>query len=108
MDPDGQIDWTKKSMVAYGSILLGELNIILSVIEHLITNHEQLHQEKISLFSNIQTGVDILTLNWAIEHFQEVFRKIKEFISTLKSRAWNIEIVWSLGQSEGGQYCKHF
>ena len=92
---EGQTYSIKRPVAAYGSILLGKLVAILSVVEHLLTNAHQLYQKEIRIFSDSQTAVGILTLNWASNHYQDVIKKIKEGMTNLKSRGWKIEIVWT-------------
>ena len=87
-------------MAAYGSILLGELVAILSVLEHLLGNDHQVHQKEIRIFSDSQTAVEILTLNWTSNHYQDVIKKIKEGMSILESRGLRICIVWTPGHSD--------
>ena len=98
--PEGQLDTIKRSVAAYGYILLGELFAILSVLEHLLGNDHQVHQKEIRIFSDSQTAVGILTLNWASNHYQDVIKKIKEGVSILQSRGWRIDIVWTPGHSD--------
>ena len=98
--PEGQIDTIKRPVAAYGSILLGELVAILSVLEHLLGNDRQVHQKEIRIFSDSQTAVGILTLNWASNHYQDVIKKIKQGMSILESRGWRIDIVWTPGHSD--------
>ena len=112
LGPEGQLDTIKRPVAAYGSILLGELVAVLSVLEHLLGNAHQLsihqgnahqlsiHQKEIRIFSDSQTTVGILTLNWASNHYQYVIKKIKEGMSILESRGWRIDIVWTPGHSD--------
>ena len=73
---------------------------ILSVMEHILTNSQQIDREEIRIFCDSQTAVGMLTLNWTSNHYQDVIKRIKEAMSTLKSRRWKIEIVWTLRHSE--------
>ena len=98
--PEGHFDSIKRPVASHGSILLGELVAILSVMEHILTNSHQIDREEISIFCDSQTAVGILTLNWTSNHYQDVIKRIKEAMSTLKSRGWKIEIVWTPGHSE--------
>ena len=77
-----------------------ELVAILSVTEHLVTNNSQIQHREIRIFSDSQTAVGIITLNWVSNHYLDVIRKINENISSLKSKGWNLEIVWTPGHSE--------
>ena len=84
--PEGHFDSIKRPVAKHGSILLGELVANLSVMEHLLSNSHQLHEEEIRIFCDSQTAVGILTLNWTSNHYQDVIKKINEAMSTLKSR----------------------
>ena len=91
--PEGHFDSIKRPVAKHGSILLGELVAILSVMEHLLSNSHQLHDEEIRIFCDSQTAVGILVLNWTSNHYQDVIKKIKEGMSTLKSRGWMIGLL---------------
>ena len=67
--PDGQEECIKKSVSAYGSILLEELVDIMSVTEHLIANSIRIHHREIRIFSDSKTAVGIITLNWVAGHY---------------------------------------
>ena len=58
-----------------GSILLGELVAILSVMEHLIANSSQIQHRELRIFSDSQTAVGIITLNWVSNHYLDVIKK---------------------------------
>ena len=73
---------------------------ILSVMEHILTNSHQIDREEIRIFCDSQTALGILTLNLTSNHYQDVIKRFKEAISTLKSGGWEIEIVWTPGHSE--------
>ena len=98
--PEGQLDTIKQPVAAYGSIIQGELVAILSLLEHLLGNDHQVHQKEIRIFSDSQTAVGILILNWASNHYQDVIKKIKEGMSILESRGWRIDIIWTPGHSD--------
>ena len=72
--PDGQEECIKRPVTAHGSILLGELLAILSVIKHLIVNSTQIQHREIRIFSDSQTAVGIITLNWVSNHYLEVIK----------------------------------
>ena len=97
---NGQEECIKRPVTAYGSILLGELVAILLVTEYLTTNNSHIQNRHIRIFSDSQTAVGIITLNWVSDHYLDVIKKIKENISSLESKGWNLEIVWTPGHSE--------
>ena len=66
--PEGHFDSIKRPVASHGSILLGELVAILSVMEHILTNSHQIDREEIRIFCDSQTALGILTLNWTSNH----------------------------------------
>ena len=90
----------KRPVTAYGSILLGELVAILSVMEYLIVNSSQIQHREIRIFSDSQTAVGIITLNCVSNHYLDVIKKINDNMSSLESKGWKLEIVWTPGHSE--------
>ena len=89
--PDGQEECIKRPVTAYGSILLGELVAILSVIEHLIVNSSQIQHREMRIFSDSQTAVGIITLNWVSNHYLDVIKKINDNMSSLESKGWKLD-----------------
>ena len=63
-------------------------------------NNSQIQHREIRIFSDSQTAVGIITLNWVSNHYLDVIRKINENISSLKSKGRNLEIVWTPEHSE--------
>ena len=48
---------------------------ILTVTEHLTTNNSQIQHKQIRIFSDSQTAVGIITLNWGSDHYLDVIKK---------------------------------
>ena len=79
--PDEQsgIDLTKP-VAARGSILLAELVAILLVLESDISKKIWEFLSSLWIFSDSQSVVGIVTLNWACENYTDIFFKIKPLI----------------------------
>ena len=72
--PDGLEECIKRPVTAYGYILLEDLVYILSVMEHLTANSTQIQHREIRIFSDSQTAVDIIALNWVSNHYLDVIK----------------------------------
>ena len=72
----------QKPVTVHGSILLAELVAILVVLEHLITSSSRI--KSLRLFSDSQTALGIITLNWDYKNYADVVRKIKDCIQQLE------------------------
>ena len=77
---NGQI----KSLAARGSILLAELIAILMVLELAVSKKISDFSSSLQIFSDSQSAVGILTLNWASTNFTVL-------ISQIKSLQWRIQ-----------------
>lgn len=82
-----------------GSILLAELVAIVMVLEHTIS--EQLYQSinELLIFSDSQTAVGLLTLNWTPKNYIDVIRDIKELIEEVRIRGITTSILWTPGHA---------
>ncbi|CAG2213469.1 unnamed protein product [Mytilus edulis] len=82
-----------------GSILLAELVAIVMVLEFCIL--ERLHNTitTLKIFSDSQSAVGLLTLNWAPKSYIDVIRDIKEHIEDLRTKGMEICILWTPGHA---------
>ena len=85
----------QKPVTVHGSILLAELVAILVVLEHLITSSSRI--KSLRLFSDSQTALGIITLNWDYKNYADVVRKIKDCIQQLEGDGWTVSMFWTLG-----------
>ncbi|CAG2257967.1 unnamed protein product [Mytilus edulis] len=82
-----------------GSILLAELIAILMVLEYCITENIYNAIQRIKIFSDSQSAVGLLTLNWAPNSYISVIREIKENIEHLRQKGLNVIVAWTPGHA---------
>ncbi|XP_063442764.1 ribonuclease H-like [Mytilus trossulus] len=82
-----------------GSILLAELIAILMVLEYCITENIYNAIQRIKIFSDSQSAVGLLTLNWAPNSYISVIREIKENIEHLRQKGLNVIVSWTPGHA---------
>ena len=70
-----------------GSILLAELVAMVMVLEYCIRENFYNMVNTLKIFSDSQSAVGLLTLNWTPKHYIDVIRDIKEYIEDLKKKA---------------------
>ncbi|MEW8547348.1 MAG: ribonuclease H family protein, partial [Candidatus Thiodiazotropha sp.] len=88
----------KRPVTAHGSILLAELVAILAVLEHLCNSSN--NSKCLRLFSDSQTAIGIITLNWTSKNYCDVIRKIKNLIHQLEADGWEITLYWTPGHTD--------
>ena len=88
-----------KPVAQRGSILLAELVAILMVLQYCIT--ENLHNviRSIKIFSDSQSAVGLLTLNWNATSYIDVLRDIKESMNDLRRKGIQTVILWTPGHA---------
>ena len=97
--PESQEDiCIKRPVAAHGSILLAELVAILAVLEHLCNS--SYHSKCLRLFSDSQTAIGIITLNWISKNYCDVIRNIKNLIRQLEADGWEITLFWTPGHTD--------
>ena len=88
----------KRPVAAHGSILLAELVAILAVLEHLCNSSYRTKCRR--LWSDSQTAIDIITLNWISKNYCDFIRKIKNLIRQLEADGWEITLFWTPGHTD--------
>ncbi|CAG2258159.1 unnamed protein product [Mytilus edulis] len=83
-----------------GSILLGELVAIKLVIDFLIIPNNRKNTESIKIFSDSQSAIGILTLNWKSDNYGKTIHDIKFGILALKSEGSIVSIEWTPGHAD--------
>lgn len=83
-----------------GSILLAELVAILMVLETCIIDHLYNTIEVLKIFSDSQSSVGLLTLNWTPNHYIDVIRDIKEYTDELNQKGMEVQILWTPGHAD--------
>ena len=88
----------KRPVTVHGSILLAELVAILALLEHLIISSYR--SKSLRLFSDSQTALGIITLNWDHKNYSDVIRRIKDYIQQLEGDGWTVSMFWTPGHSD--------
>ncbi|VDI84153.1 Hypothetical predicted protein [Mytilus galloprovincialis] len=89
-----------KAVSKKGSILLGELIAIKLVVDHFLISENRQNTDSITLFSDSQTSIGILTLNWKSENYIKVIREIKKNMKILKMNGIPLNFEWTPGHAD--------
>ena len=90
----------KRPVTNRGSILLGELIAILMALEFAQSEHKKRQIHGITIFSDSQSAVGILTLGWAATSHKKAVEDIKLLISDLERSGLEISIQWTPGHAD--------
>ena len=90
-DDPGGLELTRP-VAARGSILLAELVAILMVLELAVYQKISDFSSSLQIFSDSQSAVGILTLNWASTIYTVLISQIKSLIQQLQSTAFEVSI----------------
>ena len=84
-----------------GSILLAELIAILMVLELAVSKSKKISDfsSSLQIFSDSQSAVGILTLNWASTNFTVLISQIKSLLNQLQSTAFEVSKHWTPGHA---------
>ena len=89
----------KRPVCRRGSILLGELVAILITLENMVQHITTIQCSLLKIFSDSQSTVGILTLNWKDISYRSITRVIRNAISTLHEAGTTVDINWAPGHS---------
>lgn len=89
----------KRAISNRGSILLAELMAIKIVLDHVIGTRNS-NLDNITIFSDSQTAIGILTLNWKSENYFQAINEIKKQIKYLKDQGITTNIIWTPRHAE--------
>ncbi|CAG2233183.1 unnamed protein product [Mytilus edulis] len=78
----------------------GELVAIKLVIDFLIIPNNRKNTESIKIFSDSQSAIGILTLNWKSDNYGKTIHDIKIGILALKSEGIIVSIEWTPGHAD--------
>ena len=81
------------------SILLAELIAILMALELAVSKKISDFSSSLQIFSDSQSAVGILTLNWASTNFTVLISQIKSLLNQLQSTAFEVSIHWTQGHA---------
>ncbi|VDI14053.1 Hypothetical predicted protein [Mytilus galloprovincialis] len=82
-----------------GSILLAELVAIKLVLEK-IDNYNYRNVKQLNLYSDSQSAIGIITLNWKAENYHKTIQEIKNRKKKLEQKGFIINIIWTPGHSD--------
>ena len=88
-----------KRTATRGSILLAEHVAILLVIEHVIQNLASIPCTLLKIFSDSQSALGILSLNWKDTRHRDVTMRIRKGMSNLQSKGSCVHVDWIPGHS---------
>ena len=87
----------KRPVCRRGSILLRELVAILITLEYMVQHITTIQCSLLKIFSDSQSTVGILTLNWKDISYRSITRDIKNVISTLYEAGTTVDTNWAPG-----------
>ena len=89
----------KRPVSRRGSILLGELVAILITLEFMVQHITSMGCSLLKIFSDSQSTVGILTLNWKDTSYRSITKDIRNAIRTLTDAGITVDINWAPGHS---------
>ncbi|CAG2218337.1 RNASEH1 [Mytilus edulis] len=88
----------KRPVSNKGSILLAELIAIKIVLDH-IESFSKAQIDTLTIFSDSQTALGILTLNWKSDSYHQTINEIKGKIKNLNEHGILINLNWTPGHA---------
>ncbi|XP_071133001.1 ribonuclease H-like [Mytilus edulis] len=95
---NNQEEKLKRPVSNKGSILLAELIAIKIVLDYIESFSKQ-QIDTLTLFSNSQTALGILTLNWKSDSYHQTINEIKGKIKNLNGHGILINLNWTPGHA---------
>ncbi|MCG8032941.1 MAG: RNAse HI domain-containing protein, partial [Candidatus Thiodiazotropha taylori] len=89
----------KKPVCKRGSILLGELVAVQIALEHFLQHLDIISSKLLKIFSDSQSAVGILTLNWKESGYKDITTEIRQTIATLRQKGAAVDISWTPGHA---------
>lgn len=89
----------KRPVTIHGSILLGELVAILAVLEYILSYIDHLNATKLIIFSDSQTSIGVVSLNWKPTCYHDLINNIKAKIEAVRSNGIDTELIWTPGHA---------
>ncbi len=90
----------KQPVCKRGSILLAELIAIQLVIDYVIQSRKKDEIQKIEIFSDSQSAIGAIQLNWTVENHKQLVFSLKTKIKQLRNKGIETEIHWTPGHAE--------
>ena len=91
--------YLKRPVSRRGSILLGELVAILITLEYMVQHITSMRCNLLKIFSDSQSTVGILTLNWKDISYRSITKDIRNAINILQDTGVTVDINWAPGHS---------
>ena len=82
----------KKLVCRRGSILFGELVAVQLALEYFLQHLETISCRFLKIFSDSQSTVGILILNWKETGYKDITTEIRQAITTLQQRGAEVDI----------------
>ena len=79
----------------HGEILLEELVAILIALEHILQCSDSLPSKLLKIFSDSQSEIGILTLNWKDTSYKDVTKDICQATKSLQEKGVTVDISWT-------------
>ena len=89
----------KKPVSKRGSILLGELVAVQIALEYFLQHLDTNFCNLLKIFSDSQSTVGILTLNWKESGYKDITAEIRQSIATLRQKGAEVDISWTPGHA---------
>ena len=90
----------KRPVTNRGSILVEEVVAILMALKFAQSEHRKRQIHGITIFSDSQSAVGILTLGWTATSYKTAVEDIKHLITDLEKSSLEINIKWTPGHSD--------
>ena len=90
----------KRPVTNRGSILLGELIAILMALEFAQIEYRKRQLYGITIFSDSQSAVGILTLGWVATSQKKAVQDVQLLISDSEKSQLNVSIKWTPGHAD--------
>ena len=88
----------KKPVSKRGSILLGELVAVQIALEYFLQHLDTNSCKLLKIFSDSQSTVGILTLNWKESGYKDITTEIRQTIATLRQKGADV-FSWTPGNA---------
>ena len=89
----------KKPVSKRGSIFLGELVAEQIALECFLQHLDTISCKLLNIFSDSQSTVGILSLNWKESGYKDITTEIRQTIATLRQKGAEVDISWTPGHA---------
>ena len=89
----------KQPVSKRGSILLAEIIAINLVLEYIDQQNNRNEIDELNIFSDSQTAIGVLSLNWKIENHHSTIRSVISKINSLQKNGVGVSFEWTPGHA---------